>query len=583
MRSVIYYLALVISTFSASCAFAQRLDGGPASDAVNLQPVPAATEKQAPIVEKVTAGELETTLATLRSLVSLQEELRNDIETLSERATNATSAIEKQNLQSRIEELSEDLETTRASLQEIAAGADISSLRQTETPAFDFQSELFSLLEPAIKEMKEMTSHVREKSELRDKINYYTSRIPATEQAVENLQRLLAGAEEQALKDSLQEMLTNWQTQMTFLQSELQSAQLQLNKLEAAEVSVGEASQGYIKSFFQRRGLYLGQALLVVLGILLISRITRAGMEKFLPGHKQTHRPFRTRLLDLVHRGVTALLLIIGPMVVFYVNEDWLLFSIGILLLLGIVLTLRETIPRYWHQAQLFLNVGTVREGERLDIDGLPWLVRQINFYTMLVNPTTNLQKRLKIEDLVELRSRPLGHNEPWFPCKQDDWVLLSDGVRGKVVGISPELVQLVQRGGTRRTYSVSDFIGNAPLNLSTNFRIKETIGISYDLQAEAVSNIPGILHAHIEQRLKDENYFDRLYNLRVEFEYANSSSLDLVVIADFDGSLADLYNRIRRSIQRWCVEACTENEWEIPFTQLTLNRPANPEAAFTS
>jgi hypothetical protein len=57
-----------------------------------------------------------------------------------------------------------------------------------------------------------------------------------------------------------------------------------------------------------------------------------------------------------------------------------------------------------------------------------------------------------------------------------------------------------------------------------------------------------------------------------VEFAVANSSSLDLVVIADFDGALGDLYNRLRRAIQRWCVDACTENGWEIPFPQMSLS-----------
>jgi len=47
----------------------------------------------------------------------------------------------------------------------------------------------------------------------------------------------------------------------------------------------------------------------------------------------------------------------------------------------------------------------------------------------------------------------------------------------------------------------------------------------------------------------------------------------DVVVIADFDGALADLYGRLRRALQRWCVEACNEYGWEIPFTQLTLHQ----------
>ncbi len=37
-------------------------------------------------------------------------------------------------------------------------------------------------------------------------------------------------------------------------------------------------------------------------------------------------------------------------------------------------------------------------------------------------------------------------------------------------------------------------------------------------------------------------------------------------------GELADLYNRLRRAIQRWCVDACSECGWEIPFPQMTLH-----------
>ena len=61
--------------------------------------------------------------------------------------------------------------------------------------------------------------------------------------------------------------------------------------------------------------------------------------------------------------------------------------------------------------------------------------------------------------------------------------------------------------------------------------------------------------------------------NLRVEFANASASSLDIVIIADFKGSQAPIYNRLRRSIQRWCVDACTENDWEIPFAQMVIHQ----------
>jgi len=397
--------------------------------------------------------------------------------------------------------------------------------------------------------------------------------LPVAELAVANIAGLLSENEEESLEKYLQGMLAEWQKQLTFMQSELQSAELQLQKLEASEASLADASQSYLKSFFQKRGLYLAQAILVVMIILVLSRMSYKAMGRLIPGYRKEYRSFRLRLLDLMHRILTVFLAIIGPMVVFYVAEDWLLFTLGILLLLGIGLTLRQALPRYWQQIQLFLNIGSVREGERIFLDGLPWRVRRINVFSLLENPAAEISQRVRIDDLVDLKSRPAHQGDVWFPCKRGDWVLLSDGMRGKVTGITQELVQLIERGGAHRTYQTADFLALSPVNLSTNFRIKETIGITYNLQQESVTSIPDMLKAHIERRADEEGYTGKLLNLRVEFERANTSSLDLVVIADFDGALADLYNRLRRAIQRWCVEACTENHWEIPFTQLTLHQ----------
>ena len=502
------------------------------------------------------------------------------MEALGKQLSAARTEAERNDIQAQLDKLGADLKTTNRNLREIAAGADIDSLRAAEETGFNLQEEVFALLRPAIKEMKDMTSHVRLKSDLKDKIAYYQGKLPITERAVANISSLLKQTQDESLQVPLQSMLADWQKQLTFMQSELQSAELQLDKLERSEASLAETSQSYLKSFFQKRGFYLAQALLVVLAILLLSRLSYAMMVKLIPGYRKVHRSFHIRLLDLMHRLLTGMLVILGPMVVFYVVEDWVLFSLGILLLLGIGLTLRHALPRYWQQIQLFLNIGSVREGERITLDGLPWLVRQINFFSLLENPVAQLSQRVRIVDLVEQKSRPVKKDEPWFPCVRGDWVLLSDGMRGKVTGISQELVELIERGGAHRTYPTTDFLSLSPRNLTTNFRVKETIGITYSLQKESVNTLPEILRAHVEKRIADEGYADKLLNLRVEFECANTSSLDIVVIADFDGSLADLYNRLRRAIQRWCVEACTENDWEIPFTQLTLHQAENPGQA---
>lgn len=513
-----------------------------------------------------------STLDTLISFVELKKELLQDIKALNKQIDSMQSEAEKNRLIQQRIKLEADLRSTTRNLENIAAGVDISNLRMQEQEEFNFQKEIFALLKPALDEMKEMTSHVRLKSDLREKIAYYDERLPVLGQAIANINRLLEHSKEKSVRESLQSTAEVWRKQQSFMQSELQAAQLELDKLEAAETSLAEASQSYLKSFFQKRGLYLTEALLLVVAILVLSQLSYSAMQRHIPGFRKKHRSFRIRLMELLHRLLTVLLVIMGPMVVFYLVEDWVLFSLGILLLLGIALTLRQALPRYWHQIQLFLNIGSVREGERILMEGLPWQVQQINIFSTLVNPVADISQRVPIDDLVDLKSRPSRPDEPWFPCKKGDWVILSDGVRGKVTGISHELVQLVERGGAQLTYQLGDFLANSPRNLATNFRIKETLGITYALQKESTSSIPETLQRFIQQHAEQEGYGEQLLNLRVEFAEAGNSSLDIVVIADFKGELGDLYNRLRRAIQRWCVEACTENGWEIPFPQMTLH-----------
>ncbi len=513
-----------------------------------------------------------TTIETLESFVTLKNRLQSDIKALNKQVDAAQSDQEKTDLRQQQSKLKEDLRNTTQHMREIAAGIDISSLQQKEEEAFNFQKEIFSLLKPAFDEMKEMTSQVRQKSELKENISFHSSRLPVIQQAIDNTETLRKQTKNKRLRKALNEIKKNWEKKQSLLQSELQANQLQLDKLLAAEIALAESSDNYLKTFFQKRGLYLVEVILVVFGIILLSKLTLNAMQKLLPGFKAEHRSFRIRLIELSHRVLTLFLLILGPMAVFYLVEDWVLFSLGILILLGVAWTLRQALPHYWQQIYLFLNIGSVREGERILISGLPWRVQKINMYCELVNPVAEICLRLPINDLVGQNSRPTESDEPWFPCKKNDWVLLNDGIRGKVTGISIEMVQLIERGGARKTYQTSDFLACSPRNLSTNFRIKETVGISYSLQQQSTCDILETLQQYIQQKIEQEGYTEQMLNLRVEFQSAGESSLDLVIIADFDGQIADLYNRLCRAIQRWSVDACTQNNWEIPFPQRTLH-----------
>jgi small-conductance mechanosensitive channel len=513
------------------------------------------------------------TIKTLESFVIQKNNLQTEIEELKKKITKTILSSEKKELNSQLSKLKETLKNTQKHLSEIAAGIDISSLSEQKVEVFEFQKEVLALIKPIVDEVKDMTSDMRLKSALKDKILYYNSRIPTIEAAITNLKLIKQQTENNRINLELELTQANWEKQRSFMLSEQQAAQLQLNKVLLAENNAKISSVSWFKSFFQKRGLYLSEAIVVIIMVIILSKLSYSAMQRFLPGFKAKHRSFKIRLLELIHRILTIVFIIIGPMVVFYLVEDWVLFSLGILLLIGIGWTLRHALPFYWSQIYIFLNMGSVREGERIELQGLPWQIKKINVYCTLVNPMAALQIRIPINELVGKISRPYTSDEPWFPCKKGDWVILNDGVRGMVNGISQELVQLIERGGSRKTYQTQDFLANSPRNLSITFRIKETIGITYNLQQDSVHKIPGIMSNFLQSKVHEEGYGDNLLNLNIEFEYANDSSLDIVVIADFKGDVAELYNRLRRRIQRWGVEACTEHQWEIPFPQLSIHK----------
>lgn len=516
-----------------------------------------------------------STLSMLDSILEHNKHLEQRIVEKQQAIEESTSETEKNNLAAELERLDKMLSSSRQDFERIATGVDISLFTEKKEAPFNWKDELVSLIKPGIMELKQATQKARQKADLKEELSRYQELKPVAHQANENLMALIARTEDARLKERLEKLVPEWKGQERQLLSRLEITQMQLMEMESEEKSILETSQNSIKQFFKTRGLFLFVALIACIGIVLLLRVAYLFLIKRIPGYQSVYRPFHLRAMDLLYRVVSVLSALLAVILVFYLFEDWVLLSLAIIFLLGLAWTVKNTLPRFVHQSRLILNIGAVREGERLVYQGVPWLVKKINFFSVLENPDIGQTLRLPIEELMDLISRPFQKHEPWFPCRKNDWVILSDGTRGCVTSLSHEMVELVLRGGAKKVYQTSDFLGMNPLNLSVNFRIKIGFGISYNLQSIATGRVLEVLDTYLRERLAAEEYEDSLLNLRVEFAQAGSSSLDLVVIADFEGKMAPLYNRISRAIQRWCTDACTANDWEIPFPQLTVHKPA--------
>lgn len=132
--------------------------------------------------------------------------------------------------------------------------------------------------------------------------------------------------------------------------------------------------------------------------------------------------------------------------------------------------------------------------------------------------------------------------------------------------------MQLKVQGCTTLTCPVINFIKSATHNLSEGFGLFVSFGLDYSLQPQMTSDIPEKLEKSVSRLLEESRFSDCVKKLRVEFAEAGTSSLNLMIIALFNGKAADDYYPLRRFLQRAAVDACNEHGWVIPFNQITVH-----------
>jgi len=485
----------------------------------------------------------------------------------------------KKQLEVEIKELTTQADELNKKFEKIATGIDTSVIQKEDKNSKTTLSEdLQFLLEPLIESARDSTQEIRKKAKIQEEISYYKETLPKVTQAYQNIVDILEKSDnkelDKELKKDLEKLKKYWGEQVQLFSNNLNVSLHEIEVVEKNAVTFGSSLRENTKNFFNERGLFLFEGIMAFIMVLLIMKLIYALAVKLFPVFSKPSRSFYLRLVDLIFRLLTIILAIVIPMAVFYLEEDWFLFSLALLIFIGMLWTFRNLIAKLWQQARLFLNVGAVREEERIMYEGLPWKVKSINVFTMLENPTTKVKLRIPIEKLVDLTSRPFHPKEPWFPCKINDWMMLSDGYYGKVIGISLELIKLEAKGGGHKTYLVTDFLALTPLNLSVDFRLVEKFGISYKHQKESTTIIVEQLEAFILTKIEEENHSDGFKGLLVQFGSAEDSALSLTIVADLTGEMAILYYPLKRSLHRWCVDACNEYGWEIPFPQLTIHQP---------
>ena len=528
-------------------------------------------------------GRAAQTLETLRAILGTREQHKQRFREARESLSTPEGEGRREEIDREVKELSGKIIQAEENFAEIVTGVDLDRLEAEPRAELDWSAELKDILGPIIQELRDLTARPRELDRLRRKADYHRARQEMIRQGLANIealkQKAAAGAvdspdSDRALKEQLARLEKEWQGLLQQTDNDLTVVEHQLKEKEGQKRHFFQTVQNVFAIFFRSRGRNLLAALLAALAVLFIFRYSHRLIYRYSPWHRKKSRPFYIRLGDVVYYVVTFFGSGAAFLIVLYLYGDWVLLGLAFIFLFGLAWAARHGLVHFWHQTQLLLNLGPVREEERVVVGGLPWKVQTINLYTHLLNPAlTGGRLRLPLKDLVGLRSRPSATKEPWFPCREGDWVILADGARGKVVLQSPETVELVLLGGSRRYYSTLDFLGQSPLNISVGFRLNVVFGLDYQHQAISTDEIPAKLDKALRQGLEERGYSEGLVSLKVEFKEAGPSSLDVEILADFKGGLAEQHEILGRLLQRLAVEACNQNQWIIPFTQVTIHQ----------
>ena len=517
-----------------------------------------------------TASESRRRVRSLRALLAMIEAKRAE---LSEAEMKLGAIPEAQRDSRQLEEI-QALDAEMAALDErfisLVGGEDVSQFSSEPTEKFDLQTELGSLLEPLVRKLKSGTAGPREIEQLKSRVAVLVELEDLAKSAVEQAKRTVEGAPDD-LKPRLDEAVQSWEQRFTEIVREREVADLELTSKEDGRKSVFESTGNLIDEFVRTRGVNL---LLCVGAFFLLFVVLRAVQRKLVERFRaQRTRSFYSRVFNVLFHLFTFLAAFGAVLVVLFAMNDWLLLLLVLLFLAGVGWASIRLLPQFFEQIRLLLNLGSVREGERLIMEGLPWRVDVLSLHTRLTNPElTGGVLRVPAKALLDLHSRPVAETEHWFPCKEGDWVIVDGETRGQVALQTPETVHLKVPGGATITYPTADFLGLQPKNLSRGFRVEIGFGIDYEYQAKCTDEIPAIMEKKLAEGLASVVGPEEIRRIEVEFREAAASSLDYEVQGDFTGSAADRYEPIQRAMARLMVESCNDNGWVIPFTQFTLH-----------
>lgn len=506
--------------------------------------------------------------ASIRDKLKLQQELL--------KGKDKADASYAADLKVQIEDLNKEIASLRRSFEQVAIGGVDLELFGGQTTEFDWRKEIILVTQPLLESLKSLTEKPRKIERLKGILELRKQQRSTIENALTTIDIHLNLDLPKNIKVALGDVQKRWKQRLDDNIRESELARYQLASLQGENTPWIETIQETLNEFFQGRGLTLLMALAASFAVWLFTRLLLWLVQRRLSDNAAERRKkTRYRLAAYAYTLFTSLLVGVAIMVVFYARGDILLLALSIIVLAAIVLGMRNFLPSYISEAKLLLNVGAIREGERVIYNGLPWMVKSINMYSVFRNPELEGSLRLPLAELQGQTSRACS-GEDWFPTSQGDFVMMPDATMAEVIRQTPDSVYLRSKGGMLRTLSSAEFFNLGVFNLSRGetFSVSTIFGIDYQHQKISLTEVPKAFEMAIRELIEREKLSEQLVDVVVDLKAAGASSIDYLCLVVLKSPAAPTYFKMERLLQQTCIDVCNQRDWGIPFPQVTVHLP---------
>jgi outer membrane murein-binding lipoprotein Lpp len=477
----------------------------------------------------------------------------------------------EKDLTQKISKLSKHLKQLESNFHQLATDVHLDTFDAQKRQTFDWKDEVKQLIEPLVREIKQLTSRPREIDRLETQIETLQEQLNVAEKANNRINTIIPNIKSIPLQNEIDQIKNSWKNRYREIKTRLNITQQKLKQKQMKKKHLSEHLHELMQLFFRSRGRNMVFALLFFALTWFLMHQLQTKIHLTRPFQKHP-RSVYIRTFDLIYWIATFLFSLVALLLVLYFCGDWFLLSLFIIFIVGIAWASNHALPRYWKQARIILNLGPVREGELVVYKGIPYRVSRINLASELTND--HLEGgiiQLPLKDLLDMRSRTIAMNECWFPTKKGDTIMLPEETIGTIITQTPEFVRIKLLGEQIKTFSTKEFLKRPPINLSDGFRIVAHMHFDEDHQSRLINKIIKNLTKSLQAEIEKQSFNKWVVSVKTLVSEVGPVAFQLKIIVNLKGAASLIYEDIKNVILVSCITTCNDNQWRISFKPVAL------------